>query len=108
MLVNLEHLFCLQEESQTLFNKSGLVFLVFSKACFCLHFSTSPWLPLVSISGTLRPSNSSGLVYCGYSTRLESVNDSSRVAFGFFSTPWISITTELAMIIAGNSPPVRT
>ena len=49
--------------------KSGLIFLVFSSELFNLQSEIFLWFPLRRTSGTLRPFQLLGLVYCGYSNR---------------------------------------
>src|SRR5260370_9700393 len=71
------------------------------------HSRILPWSPLSRISGTLIPRNSSGRVYCGYSS-IPSANDSSSSDSGFPSTPGIILPTASITVIAGMSPPLST
>ena len=46
---------------------SGRLSSVRSNCFFRRHFATFAWSPVSSTSGTARPSQTSGRVYCGYS-----------------------------------------
>src|ERR1700730_3855247 len=71
------------------------------RACACLQASISRWLPESSTSGTRRPRNSAGRVYCGWprrSAEKESpVSDSSSP-----STPGTKRETASITTIAGS------
>src|SRR5208282_343223 len=71
------------------------------------HARILAWSPLSRISGTVMPRNSSGRVYCGYSS-IPAANDSSSSDSGFPSTPGISLPTASITAIAGISPPLST
>ena len=60
-----------------------------------------------STGGTDSPMKTSGLVYCGYSSKFPS-NDSSCADASLFSTPGTRREIQSIIIIAGSSPPVST
>src|SRR5215472_7411341 len=88
-------------------DKSGRRRAVRFSASARRHSRTLPWSPLSSTSGTRMPRNSSGRVYCGYSS-VPAANDSSVSESELPSTPGISLPTASTTTIAGSSPPLNT